>query len=405
MKFDGVRRRVSLATSSKEEAAIKARDLFLSIQARGWEATFAELTPKQAALVARGQSGPTVGEFLTEVERVSGLKPKTLRRYAQYFRMVVAHTQGIPSDKSKYDYAKGGISRWRIKVDNVPLRLLTPSSAEDWKLSYLGKAGEDPQSKASSRRSFNAVLRHCKSLFSRKVICKPNFGIIVPRFPIKDPQVGIREVFWFETLGFEKNGSVKFRAPNGVTYEGLLKSAREELRASDPDAYLLLLLCLCAGLRRAEADNLLWTQVCKGESAIIVEATEFHQPKHDSGGTVYVDEAMIEELLSFKVRSDGVFVVNATRRWNGALYPRYRCQLHWDTLQAWLTGKGITARKKVHELRKLFGDAIVKQSGIYAGSAQLRHSSIQMTANHYADPRSRAVLPIGHLMGPVKTNQ
>ena len=27
------------------------------------------------------------------------------------------------------------------------------------------------------------------------------------------------------------------------------------------------------------------------------------------------------------------------------------------------------------------------------------------TANHNADPRSRAVLPIGHLMGPVKTDQ
>lgn len=102
----------------------------------------------------------------------------------------------------------------------MPLRLLTPSSAEDWKLSYLGKAGDDPQREASSRRSFNAVLRHCKSLFSRKVICKPNFGITVLRFPIKDPQLGTREVFWFETLGFENNGSVKFRAPNGVTDEG-----------------------------------------------------------------------------------------------------------------------------------------------------------------------------------------
>jgi len=39
----------------------------------------------------------------------------------------------------------------------------------------------------------------------------------------------------------------------------------------------------------------------------------------------------------------------------------------------------ISARKKVHELRKLFGDAIVKQNGIFAGSAQLRHSTIQMT--------------------------
>jgi hypothetical protein len=63
----------------------------------------------------------------------------------------------------------------------------------------------------------------------------------------------------------------------------------------------------------------------------------------------------------------------------------------------WLETNGISARKKIHELRKLFGDAIVKREGIFAGSAQLRHSTIQMTANHYANPRQRAALPVGSL--------
>ena len=63
----------------------------------------------------------------------------------------------------------------------------------------------------------------------------------------------------------------------------------------------------------------------------------------------------------------------------------------------WLEANGISARKKVHELRKIFGDAIVKQNGIFAGSAQLRHSTIQMTASHYTDPRQRAALPVGNL--------
>lgn len=67
----------------------------------------------------------------------------------------------------------------------------------------------------------------------------------------------------------------------------------------------------------------------------------------------------------------------------------------------WLEENGISARKKVHELRKLFGDAIVKQNGIFAGSAQLRHSTIQMTASHYADPRQRAALPVGNLLSEI----
>jgi hypothetical protein len=38
-----------------------------------------------------------------------------------------------------------------------------------------------------------------------------------------------------------------------------------------------------------------------------------------------------------------------------------------------------------------------KQNGIFAGSAQLRHATIQMTASHYTDPRQRAALPVGKL--------
>ena len=78
-------------------------------------------------------------------------------------------------------------------------------------------------------------------------------------------------------------------------------------------------------------------------------------------------------------------------------YVRYRCEPHGRTLLDWLETNGLSARKKVHELRKLFGDAIVKREGIFAGNAQLRHSTIQMTANHYTDPRQRAALPVGRL--------
>ncbi|MGO9586680.1 MAG: hypothetical protein ACLP2Y_10845 [Limisphaerales bacterium] len=74
-------------------------------------------------------------------------------------------------------------------------------------------------------------------------------------------------------------------------------------------------------------------------------------------------------------------------------------------LTEWLAANGISARKKVHELRKIFGDAIVKQNGIFAGSAQLRHSTIQMTASHYADPRQRAALPVGNLFSDVVENK
>lgn len=189
----------------------------------------------------------------------------------------------------------------------------------------------------------------------------------------------------------------EFRAPAGVTYEGLVKDARKELRSQNPEAYKLFLLCMCAGLRRAEADVCLWTQLNADDCSISVESTEFIEPKQGSGGTVYVDSALMKELLSFKEQGQKGFVVNSTWKWKPTKYWRYRCEPHWRALMEWLESKGISARKKVHELRKLFGDAIVKQNGIFAGSAQLRHATIQMTASHYTDPRQRAALPVGKL--------
>jgi hypothetical protein len=102
-------------------------------------------------------------------------------------------------------------------------------------------------------------------------------------------------------------------------------------------------------------------------------------------------------LLSFRTDGEEGFVVQSPLEWKATAYVRYRCEPHWRTLLDWLETNGLSARKKVHELRKLFGDAIVKREGIFAGSAQLRHSTIQMTANHYTDPRQRAALPVGRL--------
>jgi integrase len=335
----------------------------------------------------------TVGAFLKEVERVSSLKPKTFHRYASYLRALAAHIRGFANDKAKYSYQHGKYTAWTQKVEATPLRIITPAAAADWKIAYLSRAGGNPKRRVEVGHSFNTALRNCKSLFSANIINQPNFSIIVPKFKVRDGQKGEREAYWFEPLKFEKNGSMKFHAPPGISYTGLLKAAREDLRSKHSEVYKLFLLCLCAGLRRAEADTLLCNQLQPEDNSIRVESTAYHQPKHDSCGIVYVDSALMKELLSL-TDTTNEFVVSSQIQWKNTKYVFYRCESHWKTLIDWLAGKGITARKKVHELRKLFGDAIVKQNGIFAGSAQLRHTTIQMTANHYTDPRQRAVLPV-----------
>jgi integrase len=396
--FKGIRRSFDLESANKDEAATKARDIYVSLVSKGWSSTLAQLAPQAMSALEVKDGNRTVGEFLAEVERTSNLKPKTFRRYAQYLRMLAAQIHGVKSDSSRYDYYNGGLTRWREKVDAIPLSAITPAAVADWKIAYLKRAGGDPRRKQEVNRSFNSALRHCKSLFSFNIINKANFTVKIPKFKVPDGQHGEREAYWFETVDFERAGSMKFRAPAGVTYEGLVTNARNELRAEHPESYKLFLLCLCAGLRRAEADVCLWAQLNSKDNSIQIESNEFIEPKHGSGGTVYVDPSLLRELLSFKGNTSETFVVNSTRGWKPTMYGRYRCEPHWRVLLGWLEAHGIHARKKIHELRKLFGDAIVKQNGIFAGSAQLRHATIQMTASHYTDPRQRAALPVGNLL-------
>jgi hypothetical protein len=395
--FRGIRKSFDLETANKEEAAAKARDIYLSLAAKGWSATVNELSPPPVLLAKIESDSPTVGEFLAEVERTANLKPKTFRYYASCLRQLAAYVQGVKSDESRFDYHKGGFRAWRLQVDATPLSALTPAAIADYKMLRLKKAGHDPRRKLEVNRSFNSWLRCAKSLFSEAIICKPNFRVKVPRFKVPDGQRGERDLYWFETVNFERQGSMKFQAPSGITYEALLTNARQELRGASPEAYKLFLLCLCAGLRRGEADVCLWSQLSPDDNSIRIEANQYIEPKHGSGGTVYVAPSLMKELLSLKDDPQDNFVVNSRLKWKSTTYRRYRCEPHWRTLIEWLENNGIDAKKKVHELRKLFGDAIVKLNGIFAGSAQLRHSNIQMTASHYTDPRQRAALPVDNL--------
>jgi hypothetical protein len=400
----GKRHAFNLGTANKEAAADKARAIWEHLVQQGWPSVL----QKHAPTAARTNLAPTAGQFLAEVERTAGLKPRTFHRYAMYFRSIVAHIAVIKDqDGRRYDYRTGGRAAWATRVDNTSLEKLTPEAAANWKAHYLARAGKNALQQIQTARAFNAALRSAKSLFSSRVIYADNFRVRVPKFKTHDSQLGEREIYWFENLTFEKSGSMKFSPPEGVTHQSLIVAARNDLRGKEPDAYILFALCLCAGLRRAEADVLKWDQIHYGEGDdcyIAIEANEFIQPKHGSGGRVYAEPELLKELLSFKGRATSSFVVNSHMAWKSTIHFRYRCEPHWKVLNTWLAGKGITDRKKIHTLRKMFGDAITKKQGIFAAAAQLRHTSLQVAARHYTDPRQIAPLSVTGLFTdqPVK---
>jgi hypothetical protein len=162
--FKGVRKSFDLETANREEAATKARDIYLSLMAKGWTTTLAELSPPTMLPLETQTARPTVGEFLAEVQRTSNLKPKTFRRYAQYFRMLAGQIQGIDSDGSHYDYRNGGLAAWREQINAIKLSAITPAAVADWKIAYLKRAGDDPRRKLEVNRSFNAVTARACSV-------------------------------------------------------------------------------------------------------------------------------------------------------------------------------------------------------------------------------------------------
>src|SRR5258707_12673084 len=65
IKHQGRRTMLSLGTPNKEAAAAKARDIYRSLQANGWEATLAKYRPESVPAL---RLNATVGEFIAEVK-------------------------------------------------------------------------------------------------------------------------------------------------------------------------------------------------------------------------------------------------------------------------------------------------------------------------------------------------
>src|SRR5215469_11852566 len=94
-----------LDTSNREAAAARARDIYLSLLANGWEATLREFKGTLFAAPIEKKPGATIGEFLDELQTVADLKSKTLRGYAVAFRTIVSQAFDITGGKERHYFA------------------------------------------------------------------------------------------------------------------------------------------------------------------------------------------------------------------------------------------------------------------------------------------------------------
>jgi integrase len=170
---------------------------------------------------------------------------------------------------------------------------------------------------------------------------------------------------------------------------------------------MIFLLAVTAGLRRKEIDLLEWPSFRFKENLIRIEPTKFFHPKsQDSIGEIQMDPQIMAIFRQYHAKAKSNFVIpSAKPPKTVSRGDYYRCESHFDTLNAWLRSKGVNTQKPLHTLRKEYGSLINKVYGIHAASKALRHADISVTNNFYTDSRARVTPKLGSLFALKKSGK
>jgi integrase len=380
IQFAGRREKINLRLANAEQAAAKARDLYLSLLRKGWEPTLLQF---KAGYAEPPRIDLSIGEYVEAIKAQTAIRRQTIEGYATALRTIASGISGLADHPDKFHPSR----QWREKVEALQLGDLTNERIEMWRLSFVKRAGSDPLREKAARNSANAFLRRARALFGKKIV--PSLrGIVLPS-PL--PFAGIK---------IEQVRPPRYRASFDAV--GLAIAAREELATEKPEQYKIFLLGLMAGLRRNEIDKLPWSAFDFERSEIHIENTPFFRAKtDDSNRPIPIDSELAELFRGHYLRRTGEFVIESDETFiPNADFDSYRCDRDMKELLAWLRLKGVKSRTPLHALRKEFGSQICAQFGIYAAQVALGHSDPKVTAMHYLEPKKRAVLGFGHLLAP-----
>jgi len=423
----GRQRWVHLGTANKIKAAKLARDIWLKLKTQGWDA----VKPAHERIV-----DATIGEFLDTVRAEADLRPATFEIYAKKLRRLVAGVCRIDGGRSKHDHHGNGYKEWLARITAVKLARLTPEAVQRWKTRYIADAGTNPLRERRARRTIASVLRCAKALFADRIVNKLHIDLPDP-VPLSDVEIPrasaapyvskIEPLLLFQQAEremlhptdamlrpsaeaalqkiAERKQTKRQRAlHDGQQMRGWTASSAlrerwildrmERERRERPEMFKAFCLALFAGLRRDEIDTLTWKQIDFANHTIRVETNEFtHAKSERSEAEVDIDPAFTDRLREWMQQSESKFVLNVDRepKTDVSTYQHYRCYCLFRKLAAWLQAHGVEELKPLHTLRKEFGTQINRTYGLFAASAALRHSSIQLTRAVYVAKKDRAV--------------
>ncbi|MEM9159456.1 MAG: tyrosine-type recombinase/integrase [Verrucomicrobiota bacterium] len=380
----------------KDVAAEKARDIYVSLVANGWEETLTKFRPDHF----RKPESSTLGDYIEAVLQLSTANQRTIANYVMKTRTIVGEMIGARKTKAVANPKGDAFKQWREKVDSTLLVEITGPRLQKWKRRRMD-AASDPVSKATSIRTLNSNLRNAKSLFSEKYREETKGKVALPEpIPFSDVKLERAPQKQFKSILKEKGGlawiiaaaknELRPQIPKYSECEDMNLAEYKKLRSeaeSKHQQFKCFLLGLTCGMRRGEIDRLRWCDLDFERSTISIEVSELGDLKtFGSAGTIACPPEAMDVLRSYMEGSESEFVVESTRSPRpNAKYPAYRCQIHLRRLADWLRNKGISAAKPLHHLRGELASIIGETSGILAAAQQLRHASIQTTKTYYSD--------------------
>lgn len=365
---DGEQHDIPLKISDRDKAASKAKSIWESVVANGWDRTLMGLGVK-----SKGDA-LTFGDYLGEFLKMPGVALMTAEEYRKKVITLIAEVVGIKRSPSVKAPRKE-LEKWRRKVEKVRICSLSDRQFMKWRESCrMALERGEVCGQIKRRRSastINGLIRAYKAVFRAEQLEK--FAYL--DLPEKIPGT---------TLRLLREPSYRYKG--GIDAQALLDKADSELRKENVEAYKVLLLTLVCGLRRTEADLLLWSAVDFYQNCIHVTATEYYELKSKSSeGVTYFSDDVCRFLRDCYDRRTGEFVLESKRPplRHKVTYQYHRAEKTYRELIVWLRSNGVKSRSPIHSLRKEFGSLINQSYGIHTASSALRHSTVTVTESHY----------------------
>jgi integrase len=178
----------------------------------------------------------------------------------------------------------------------------------------------------------------------------------------------------------------------------------------NPEAFKLLLLTLNCGLRRSEADALMWSQFNFQKRVLVIADNDYRRLKSKkSAGSIDLEPELCALFQGFMAKAQSPFVLEPFRhlRFSSAHDRKsrgYRCERTHQSLLVWLRKQGVKGIRPIHTMRKEIGSIIASRDGIWKASLYLRHSGIVITSKLYADKKTPVTSGLGGFLSPVADN-